>query len=149
MIHANLAISIRVNNGQSVEEAVKAGGYDWKSGYFTNEHFPSTCSGTENVSLHLVHFGREMTTEEALEELDGQNLQPATIGDLLALGANSDTRDLQRQFPIVALGSYWDGPYNCRNVPALLGDNNGRDASMFWIKRPWEEDMRFLAVKKD
>ena len=138
--------TLTVNYGQSVEDALKAGNYDWVNDYITSRNFPPTRRGTETVEVSLVHFGRVMTSDEVLEELDRQGLRPATVEELLALGAQYP--DLQRQFPIIALGSVCVGPSGHRSVPVLWSDGRYRDASLDWLDDDWGSCYRSLAVSK-
>ena len=58
--------------------------------------------------LVLVHFGRVMTTDEPLAELDCRGLLPAKFEELFRPRRRAS--GLQREFPIVAFGtSFVDG----------------------------------------
>lgn len=140
--------TLEVNYDQSAEEALGAGNYDSVNENLAGEHFPSTRGGIEQVVVHLIHFGRQMTSEEVLEELDKQGLRSATIEELLALGADPHTKDLQRQFPTVALGSVLTYPSGHRYAPALWGGDRDRCASLHWFDSGWFSGYRFAAVSK-
>lgn len=71
--------------------------------------------------------------------------RPALIEDLLALGA--EYPELQKQFPIVALGSVWQDPGGRRRVPYLRWDGGGRDLDLYWFGDDWDERWRFAAVR--
>lgn len=140
--------TLRVNYDQSVEEALTAGSYDLMNNDLTSEHFLPTRRGIEQVELKLIHFGRQMTSDEVTTELDKQGLRQATIEELLALGADLHTQDLQRQFSIIALGSVWTSPSGNRRVPVLWGDDRERCAGLRWFAFDWRSDYRFAAVSK-
>ena len=75
-------------------------------GYHLEGCHPKKHYRVRRVLIHLVHLGREATTLEVLSELSRRNLRPATLRELLALGAAQPV--LQREFYVVALGSgYW------------------------------------------
>lgn len=123
---------------------IKAGKYDWVYEEITDKKFPSTKKGTSEIDLVLVHLDRCATTKEVEAELDKRGLRAATIEELLALGAAQP--ELQRQFPIVALGS------RCvlgagEDVP-VLDFSNGRELSLGYCDNGWDDYFRFLAVRK-
>jgi len=130
-----------------LQAMIAEGNYDWVNSDITSEHFPIEGEGQVEVELHLIHLNRVATGDEVLTELDKRNLRPATIEDLLALGAIHP--DLQRDFPIVAVGSVWRRPDGHRYVPCLCGHWDGRrDLGLDWIGFRWDGDCRFLAVGK-
>ena len=146
--------TLEVNYDQPLEEAIKAGGYKWTCSDLNSEHFPRTRSGIETIEVHLVCTGRQMNTDEPWKEIDKLGLRPATIEELLAFGANPDTRDLQRQFLVVALGSVWARSNDHRYMPALWHSPStitpGRGVGLKLIMGGWIWDSfdRFLSVKK-
>ena len=146
MTQENQTHTIEVNYDLPLEDALKAGGYDWANDNLTSEHFPPTRSGIESVEVHLVHPGRGMNTDEPLKEIDKLGLSPGTIEVSLAFGANLDTRDLQREFPIIALGSVWTHPDRGPYVPVLWGHNRKKRDADLWQLEGWLSNYRFLAV---
>ncbi|MFH1990409.1 MAG: hypothetical protein ABIJ19_00960 [Patescibacteria group bacterium] len=87
-----------------------------------------------------------MGTGEVLSELDKMGLRPVTLKELLALGEGFP--NLQREFPIIALGSVWDSD-NFRHCPRLGGDTSERILFLSWITgRWWGDGYRFAAVRK-
>ncbi len=146
--HDSATFTLLVNYGQSVEEALRAGNYDWANNDLTSRNFPPTRCGTDTVRLHLVHFNKAMGDDEITRRLEKLNLSDATIEELLALGANPVTRDLQRQFPIVARGSVWRDSDRYRNVPVLWRYGSERHAGLGSLGLKWDADYRFLVVGK-
>ena len=139
------SFSVTVNYDLSVESMVAHGKYDWKDDNITTKNFPTTRKGEANLVLELVHFNKALTSEEVLKELDKRGLRPAELHELLAFGEKYP--DIQRQLPVIALGSvwqYWDGD---RYVP-YLRDGGERDLDLYWIDYGWGEDCRFAAVRK-
>ncbi|MST04401.1 MAG: hypothetical protein EXS49_02440, partial [Candidatus Pacebacteria bacterium] len=96
-----------------LEQMIELGNYDWKDPAITAKNFPlERRDEKRQVKGILVHYGRDMSTDAVLSDLNAKGLRPAPIDELLALGAKHP--DLQRKFPIVALGSsfvYGGGRY--------------------------------------
>lgn len=100
---------------------------------------------SREIEFELVHLNEDVSTDKALAELDKQGLRPALYQELLAFAAKYP--ELQKQFPIVALGSV------CRRSGHLYSpyvDWRGveRDLYFRWIGHGWHDDCRFLAVRK-
>ncbi len=139
-------INLVANYDRSVEDGIKAGKYNWSNSNITSSHFPSEEAGTKEVSIELIYFGRNMETNEVLSELDKMGMRPATLKELLALGEKHP--DLQREFPIIALGSVWQVPDGGRGCAYLGGGGSGRGLSLRWIGGGWIDCCRFAAVRK-
>ncbi|MBW2579011.1 MAG: hypothetical protein JRE38_13255 [Deltaproteobacteria bacterium] len=135
-----------VDYGQTLEQMVGAGKYDWANSDITQEHFSVSGNGKAERPLELVHFNREMTTDQALEELDKQDFRPATIEELLAFGATY--LEIQREFPIVELGSVWRDQRGMRRAAYLHREGPRRSLHLYWIESNWYGSYRFLAVRK-
>ena len=135
-----------VNYNQSLADMVSTGKYDWVNSDITEKHFPNTRRGKEEVSLHLVHFNRNIGSEDALRELDKMGFRPATIEELLAFGAQNPEE--QRKYPIVALGSVWRHLRGGRCVPSLWLGGAGRRLGLGWWGVDWHSHCRFAAVSK-
>lgn len=138
--------SVTVNYNQTVEDMVKAGEYDWKNQDINSRNFPIIRRGTSEFEIHLVHFGKTMSSEDVLRELDKMGLRSAEFPELLRLGATHP--DLQRQFLIVALGSVFRGPYGYRYVPVLWTSSGRRELDLGWFRSAWGGGYRFAAVRK-
>ncbi len=138
--------SVTVNCDMPLADMIAAGRYDWKNDNITAQNFPIQGSGTSKTEIALFHFNRGMSTEAVLAELDKRGYRPATLPELLALGAVHP--ELQRQFPIVALGSVWRDLDGCRRVACLDGGGAGRDLFLVWCERGWDGLCRFAAVRK-
>ncbi|MBI2033909.1 MAG: hypothetical protein HYT13_02310 [Candidatus Liptonbacteria bacterium] len=136
---------LTVNYDFLVEEAVNAGKYDWSSGSITANNFSSTRKGEADVEVILVHFNHHIKSEEVLHELDKQGLRALELPELLAFGVNYP--DVQREFPVVALGSVWQD-FGERRVPCLDGLPSRRDLRLYWFDDRWRSLYRFAAVRK-
>jgi len=137
---------LSVDYERSVEKGVKAGRYDWANSDITARNFPTERNGTAEVAVELVHFNRHVSTDEAFRELDRMGFRPAELHELLAFGEKHP--EVQREFPVVALGSVWQFRYGSRFVPYLSGGDSERGLYLGWIGFDWFEVCRFAAVRK-
>lgn len=137
---------IIVDYSQTLEQMIAAGNYDWKNSDITSDHFPIKGTGTVELEGQLVHFGRSMSSEAVIAELNKMGLRPGTVEEILAFGAKYPEK--QRQFPIVGLGSAWRGPDGSRRVVCLGGRGRERDLDLRWFGNDWDGYCRFLAFRK-
>jgi hypothetical protein len=137
---------LSVDYGRSVEDGVKTGRYDWVNSGITSRNFPTKRKGTAEVAVELVHFNRYISTDEALRELDRMGYRPAELHELLAFGEKYP--EVQREFPVVALGSVWRDWNGDRDVPCLYGDGSTRRLGLGWVERGWDGVYRFAVVRK-
>ncbi len=147
---------VTIDPAKTLAQMIEAGKYDYAHPVIHEKNFPSETStgngpyrtAPTDISLVLVHFNKAMKTREIEAELDRRGLRTATLAELLALGAKRP--ELQRQFPLIALGSSWVGPDGLRRVPCLVGNDDGRDLRLGWgdPDGKWREDCRFVAVRK-
>jgi len=138
--------TVPVNYDRSVADGIAAGKYDWVNSDITQEHFPPTRSGIVQVGIHLVHFGRNTTTDEVERELDKRGLRSAELPELLALGEKHP--NLQREFPINALGSRWPSSGGDWIVSCLSRHAAERHLYLPWTLHEWRGVYRFAAVSK-
>ncbi|MFH1286602.1 MAG: hypothetical protein ABII02_02525 [Candidatus Magasanikbacteria bacterium] len=137
---------LTVDYDQSLAQMIEAGSYDWVNSNIIETKFQSQGSGQVEIEVVLVHLNKVVKSEEVLRELDRQGLRAATLQELLALGAAHP--ELQRQFPILALGSSWRDPDGFRYVPYLGRYGDERDLDLHWFEYGWHEVYRFLAVRQ-
>ena len=102
--------------------------------------------GKVDLEIVLVHFNRDISSEDALKEMDALGLRPAKIEEPLAFGETHP--DIQREFPIIALGSVWRGRNGDRGVPFLVGWGGRRGLRLDWFEVGWIGRCRFAAVRK-
>lgn len=137
---------IIINYDESLDEMIKAGLYDHVSDNITTDNFPITGSGMVEQEAVLVHPDRYVSTEGAEQEIGKRGLRPARLEELLAFGA--EWPEVQRKFPVVALGSSWVHSDSQGNVASLVGGSSGRAIVLDWCGIGWHEFCRFLAVPK-
>jgi hypothetical protein len=149
---ANLIVGERnvfrvvVDYGQVLVEMIQAGKYDWINNDITSDHFPITGTGQKEEEITLFHFNRSISSDDAIVEMAKKGFRPADPPEILALGAEHP--ELQKQFPIVALGSPWRDPGGLRHVVYLDRDDARRPLDLVWFERDWIGDWRFAAVRK-
>lgn len=137
---------IRVNYNLRLEVAIKAGNYDWENDYIDDNNFPPKRSGSAKLDIRLIHFNKDMSSEDVLKELDKMGLRPIELPELLAFGVAYP--DEQRKYPVVALGSFLrDGGID-GDVACLSGDAGERALGLDFFDGGWYADCRFAAVSK-
>lgn len=139
---------LTVSENATVEEMTRAGEYD---GYKPDielicKHFSITARGPRK--LYLAHFKKDMESEQveaAVAAMGDKELAPVEY--LLAVGAHLKHKELQREFPIICLGSsaVLDG---LRRVPCLFGWGVGRGLDLRCYDFGWRDGCRFLLVGK-
>jgi len=146
LLHQRPVFRVTVDHGKSLADMIADGKYDWKNDDITAEHFPIQGKGQQEVEVILLHFNRAISSKEAIAEMDKAGYKPALIEHLLALGDGQP--DLQRQFPIVALGSVWQSSGSNCDVPYLYGCGVNRSLNLRWFECEWSGVFRFAAVRK-
>jgi len=141
--------------GFSLKEMIEAGNYDHvNNGIFSLKFVkgdPADRKRQEEVQFELVHFDRDMTTEQVLEELDKMGCRPGDFAGLCAFGAKYPRK--QKEFSIVELASVLEDPYGHRCVVYLdwhgwIDSELARHLCLYRINRDWHTGCRFLVVRK-
>jgi hypothetical protein len=138
--------AVTVDFGMSIEDLLTFGKYDWVSSDITSGHLPTKRVGKMETTIEFIHFGRNISSDDALKELDQMGYRPAEAHELLAFGAKYP--GVQREFPIVALGSFWRESNSIRRVVCLYRRAMERRAGLCWFEGGWDGSWRFAAVKK-
>lgn len=130
--------------GRPLGELLAAGGYDHANEYLTEERFPvaDDRGGASAVEVALVCLEHRATTDEVGRAVEAAGLRAGGIAELLALGAEQP--ELQRSFPIVALGAASDYPHDYRRIPFLWGTPRVRHLDLRWDEHGWGGNIRFL-----
>lgn len=119
MMRIKGTFQVTVNYDLSVEEAVSLGKYDIVHPDFASVHFPAERNGTMNIAVEILWFSYLATLDETLEDIEGWGFRPATLRELLAIGAQYP--NYQREHWIEALGSIGRDHRGNRVVPGLCG----------------------------
>ncbi len=138
--------TILVDETKTVEELVADGKFDWSNDNIISKNFPKPENGTKSEKdMAIFNFGENISSENAIAKMDTEGYRPATIWELLAFAKKHP--ELQRQFPIVALGSVAVGGGN-RAVAFLGRHGSRRRLSLRYLGAVWNGHDRFLAVRK-
>jgi hypothetical protein len=129
-----------------LQDAIAAGKYDYVNDYITAEHFKLEGEIVVDTELLLYHPDRDIESDDVIKELDQMGLRPATLQELCAFGEKYP--DIQREFPIVALGSVCVGSSGCRGVPYLGYWDALRGLHLNYWGGVWSPGFRFLAARK-
>ena len=139
--------TFKVDYGLTVVQMIAAGRYGWANDDVTWDNFPPARTLNKiKITAELIHFGRNMSTDAVLAELDRRGLRPATMAELLAFGASFPEE--QRKLPIVELGSIWALRDGYRFVGYLHGYGSERFLNLYDVGGDWDGHFRFLAVRK-
>lgn len=136
---------IIVDYSKSLQQMIEAGGYDYANPDITAEHFP-VAEGQAELEAVLLHFNLRIGSDEALQLMGAQGFRAGSLPELCAFGARHP--DVQRQFPIVALGSVWTDSGGSRFVASLWGNHGKRSLFLDWFEDDWDPYYRFLAFRK-
>lgn len=142
-------IKLTVDYTKTIEQAIADGKYDWKDSDITAKNFPISpemIGKKSDVSAKLFHFNRDISSDDVISEMDKSGYRPATLMELLVLGILFP--ELQRQFPIVALGSIWHDGFDYRHVPYLNVFGSRRGLNLCGFDGGWDAHDRFLGVRK-
>lgn len=138
--------AVTVDYTQSVEEMVRRGKYDYANENIAAAHFPVSGDGIAEREGVLVHFGLYVESDEAVRAVKELELEPSPVEDLLAFGARYP--DVQREYPVVGLGSSWLDPFGLARVPVLDGWLGRRQLDLGARRNRWVAYCRFLARRK-
>ncbi len=134
---------VTVDYDQTLDQMIEAGKYDHNDN-ITAENFPIE-EGTVEIEVVLVHFNHDISSENAIKEMEQMGLEPAKREHLLAYSAQHWQCDPEL---IVALGSSQVITNGNRNVPCLIGCYGDREFKWLSFDGDWLDSWRFLAVRK-
>ncbi len=141
-----------VRYDRSLGEMLRSGEFNWVNDELKPENFPVNGQGVAEVEIELVpppflvDVQSIIDSDQAIRELESRGLRPATLPELLTLGAQH--RDLQLAYTLVALGSEWTTANGHRAVPALWGVAGVRVVELFGRGvLGWRKNIRFAGVR--
>ena len=135
---------LMVDYGQSLEQMIDAGRYDYANNDITTKRFPIKGEGKVEFEGRYFHFNRTTSSKNAIAAMKEAGWEPANIEHLLVLGEKYP--DEQRKFPIIGLGSVAEVDGD-RSVPCLDRSDSGRNLYLSWFGHDWDGSCRFLAVR--
>lgn len=143
-------IKLTIDYTKTIEKAIVDGKYKFKNSDINDKNFPvsSEMIGKKvNVSAKLFNFNRDISSYDAISEMNKDGYRPATLMELLFLGILFP--GLQRQFPIVAFGSFLRDSAGFRCAPCLDVDDSGRKLRLGWFDGgDWNARYLFLGIRK-
>lgn len=134
------SFTVTVDYDSRLESMIEDGQYHWKNPDITAKNFPIDSKGKVETRIDLVdlvQFKPHARSDEILRELDRLGMRPATLPELLALGATYPEK--QREFWIVALGSVGRDKYGFPCFPCLCSE--------VWSDMPTRE--RYLSLQDE
>lgn len=149
------AFDLSVDYSRPLAEVVAAGKYSYSNDNITEENFPTdkgdpevvgNPTGVNVTQAVLVHLDRVAKGDDVLAGLERQGLRPGTMFELAHFGEQHP--EVQRQFPVVALGSVWADPDGRRCVGCLWEDGGHQGLGLGWYVGRWGASDRFLAFRK-
>ena len=130
---------------RTLGDRIADGAYDWFNNDITEKRFPLTLSAGPR-ELATVWFKRNVKIEYVEQWAAANGYEVALIDDLLAVGSHSEYKELQLQFPIIALGSSSVVGGHVL-VPYLCWDGSRRLLFLNYRGIEWRDDCRFLLRK--
>ena len=142
-------IVLSVDYGQTLEQMIAAGYYDWTNSDITQARFPIVGDGVQQFEAKIFHFDCNISSEKAVKEIETADIanpwEPGKIEHTLSFGTKFPEE--QRKYPIIGLGSVAKIS-GLRSVPSLDGDGTERGLGLGWWDFDWFGFCRFLAVRK-
>lgn len=135
-----------VGQHKTMEEAVKAGKYDWVNDDINSRNFPVRPRPVGKRIIELIEFDHDTTSKEALAEAEKRGLERPVYGDAFDFG--EQFLEKQRERPIVFLNEPWQIPYGCLCVLVLDGSSVERRLSLSRFDRGWPRHYVFAFVRK-
>jgi hypothetical protein len=78
---------IAVDFGKPLADMIAAGNYGWFNPDITVVNFPVEDTGKKRFSARLFHFGRSVSSEDAVAAIKKANFAPASLAHGLSFGA--------------------------------------------------------------
>lgn len=142
--------TITIRHGETFAQRIKRLACNWLHPWITEKNTPVTVDkkkGVEKKEVFTVHFNREIESDDAVAAMATLDppLKPAVHEDLIAFG--TDHKEVQREFPVVQLGSSWEHPGYGRVVSTLHRDDSVRGLDLDDWRGEGRSRCRFLAVR--
>jgi len=150
---------ITVNHKLSLAEMFAQAGYT--DGLHIAEAFPTKGTGVKELVAELIQFGRKITSQEVVAEMDNHGLRPATIEELFAFCGQHRRHDLHEgvyDFSILAIGTeadvFGNGRMNVAWHHEYVNDPKpgcGVDLKSVWVATQsggFQSHNYFLAIHK-
>jgi hypothetical protein len=146
IIEGELENILSISSSLSLSERITLGKYGWVNPDITENNFPNKIEKDYKVECKLFHFNKSISSESVIAEMEKEGFKPANILELLKLGEIQP--ELQKQFPIVALGPAWRLADGSRFVPVLFFGDGRRGLNLYWFEDGWLGSYWFLGVRQ-
>ena len=123
-----LTFKIEVDGAKSFQELIEKAKFDWINPDVNEKNFPIKQKTKHIVTIKLFNFNRFISSEEVIKNIKKNGFRPAFIEELIVLATNYP--DLQKKFPVVALGSMWNKGNNHFTVPEIYWHGPGHSLSI-------------------
>ena len=136
----------RIMNPKTLKQLIEANEFNFVNDNVTETNFP-----TQKIrgKVEIIDLKREVTSEEAIKEMDEKGYYPANIYELLRwANQNKEEKKWNGTVWVVALGSVWQDWRGPRRAPCLYGASDGRHLRLPWWGSEWCSDYRFAFVRK-
>jgi hypothetical protein len=139
---------LKIDYNLSLDEMISAGKYE----LVNNNISPGSCpipgdmiGRVEKLKSRVFHFNRLLYNKSVFKKMKKEGFRPATAHEIIAFGAQ--VPDLQRNFPIIGLGSIWMSDERFSNVMSLSEFDSKRSLGIIsdW-GGGWLNHFRFLGV---
>lgn len=129
----------------TILERIALGAYDWKNDAITNQRFPHDVMTVGEWEYDTYHPDCSISSEDAKNGAEVDGWIVAKAEHLFAFGQAFP--DVQRKFPIIALGSVCEVSSR-RRVLELWGSGFRRVVNLYCWRVVWGSGCRFLRVRK-
>ncbi len=138
---------IKVDGTKSFQELINKAKFDWVNSDVNEKNFPIKIKTNRKVIVKLFHFNRYVLSQNIIREIKKSGYRLAFIEELIAFAISYP--NLQKSFPIVALGSEWKQNKNKVVVPEIYWHGPGHSLSICGRDGGWEGFWRFVAIKEN
>jgi hypothetical protein len=139
---------LRVDRRKGLSRMIEEGHYDLADLQIRQLRFKTSAKGGQVTGrlLRCEPLLRDdaITVNTVLRSMRRRQLRPASVGELLALGAQYP--DEQCAAPIVALGAQGTAKNGMIYIPYLLGSGSKRFLKLRWDSQQWPSGYLFLAI---
>ncbi len=136
---------VRVGGSRTMDEIVRAGGYDGVHSFIDQENFPLVPRPQAEVAVELVGLGRIATSAEGVAELHRRGLRRPTPEEAVCFGEQHP--DAQRHRPIVWPHEPFAHPDGSRRLLVHFGGTGYRSLDLY-VDSAWGAYCVFAGVSE-
>lgn len=141
-MHAGI-YRVTVDPSQSIEELISIGDQFLDNSNINSQSFPIEDGEKTEIDMTIFYFDHDISDDEIIEAMNEKNMKPANPNQLLSFGVKY--RDVQENFPILALGAVWGEYAVCLAFDGFMA---GRLVGLEKINEKRKSCWRYLAVPK-